>query len=506
MKNLGDLLEAASPLACHGDLAAEIDDIAFDSRLVRPGNLFVALPGRRSDGNVYIQDALRRGAAAVVSQSPEPPPGLDVPYVVVADANLALSRLSAALHDFPARRLGSIGITGTNGKTTTAHMTSAILAAAGIPVGRLSTVDLAVGSSVRRNETNHTTPQAPQVQAALAEMVAAGARYAVVEASSHALVRGRVADCEFDVAVFTNLSAEHLDFHGSLAQYREDKARLFRMLGASADKGLPKFGVVNADDREADYFREASPAPVLTYALDAPADVVGRAWEVLPSGTRFVIAAPSGEVVVHTRLVGRFNLYNWLAASTVAVGLGIGLGAVARAAEGLTGVPGRMQVVDEGQPFLVVVDFAHTPHALEGALTTLRQQVPGRVLAVFGHAGGRDRNNRPALARTAARFSDFFVITSDDPYDEDPQFIVDEVESGLADTDLELGRHYLKLVDRREGIAAALARARPGDAVLIAGRGHELYMPVGEQLVPFDDVAVARGLLAGRPRMDRAAA
>ncbi|MHB1132382.1 MAG: UDP-N-acetylmuramoyl-L-alanyl-D-glutamate--2,6-diaminopimelate ligase [Chloroflexota bacterium] len=497
MKRLRDLLQAVSPAVLTGDPDVLIGGVAFDSRRVVPGDLFVALIGRRNDGNTFIAEAVRKGATAVVSETPAGPLAAGVSHIQVDNARLALSRLSAAFHDFPAHKMVVIGVTGTDGKTTTAHMISAILRAAGLTVGRVSTVDLAVGDDVWLNETNHTTPQAPQVQAALAAMVRGGARFAVVEASSHALALHRVADCAFDVAVMTNLTPEHLDFHGTMARYRDDKARLFRLLAAGPDKDWPKLGVVNADDPSAGFFRQASPAPVLTYGIDAPADVTAHDLTLTAAGARFHLRTPRGEVVVRTRLLGRFNVYNWLAASSVAVGLGLDLGAIARAGLELRGVPGRMRRVTAGQPFLVVVDFAHTPHALSAALQTLRQHVGGRILAVIGQAGGRDADNRPALARVAARAANGFIITSDDSYDENPEDIADQIEAGAKELGLVAGKDYWRILDRRDAIATALEWARPGDAVLIAGRGHEQYQVIGKRRLPFDDAAVALRLLGG---------
>lgn len=501
MKQLGELLAAVSPVEVYGNIEIAVSGIAYDSRLVRPGDLFVALPGRRRDGNAYIRQALEKGAVGVVSENTSPPAELSVPFVVVANSARALSQLSAALHGYPARRLVVIGVTGTDGKTTTVHLTSAVLRAAGLRAGHLSTVSMGVGADVRRNETNHTTPQAPELQRALAEMVAEGTEYAVLEVSSHALALHRVADCEFDVAVLTNLTPEHLDFHGSFAQYREDKAKLFRMLGETSTKPTRRFGVVNADDPEAAHFRAASPVPVLTYGIDAEADVRARHVRATPTGSAFTVATPGeAEIDLETRLVGRFNVYNWLAAVAVAVGLELPAEAAVHAAATVAPVPGRIQTVDAGQAFTVVVDFAHTPNALENVLEALRAQTSGRVIAVFGHAGGRDRANRPRLAQVAGSHSEFFILTTDDPYDEDPEAIIGEIEKGAEALGLRRGRDYEKVVDRAAAIALALAEARAGDVVVIAGRGHERLMTIGRRRLPFDDAEVARDLLLRRLR------
>jgi UDP-N-acetylmuramoyl-L-alanyl-D-glutamate--2,6-diaminopimelate ligase len=496
MKPLGELLGKIAPQAIIGDAMPQIGGVAFDSRTVEPGDVFVAIVGQRQDGNAYIADAVRRGAAAVVSEYASPPADLPVPYVAVADATLALSQLAAALYDHPASRLGVIGVTGTDGKTTTVHLISAILAAAGVPSGKVSTVEVVTGSTVRPNVYGHTTPQAPDIQRSLHDMVVSGLRYAVVEASSHSLALNRVADCEFDVAVFTNLTPEHLDYHESIEGYREAKARLFRMAGISRDKGLPKFGVVNADDPHGDFFRNASSLPVITYGLSADADVQASSVRLFPGGTRFDLTSPLGELEVQSRLVGRFNVYNWLAAIATGIGLGIELDAVVRAVAGFASVPGRMQSINEGQPFSVVVDFAHTPNALAQALTTLRDQTPGRLIVIFGQAGGRDARNRPAMAQVVAKHADLGIVTGDDPYNEDPGAVIDAIAAGFREIGACFGEDYLIIHDRREAIYEAMRMAEPGDTVLIAGRGHESKMVIGSRRVPFDDAQVSREAIA----------
>jgi UDP-N-acetylmuramyl-tripeptide synthetase len=319
--------------------------------------------------------------------------------------------------------------------------------------------------------------------------------YAVVEASSHALALQRTAGCHFDAGVFTNLTPEHLDFHGDLPGYLAAKATLFAELGRGGDKGLPRVAVLNADDAATPRLREVTTVPVVTYGVDSAADVTARHIVPLSVGSRFEMVTPQGVAEVKLRLDGLFNVRNWLAAATAAMTQGVSLEDVKAAAETAEPPLGRMQTVDCGQPFRVVVDFAHTPNGLRQAMRTLRASGHGRLLVVFGHAGGRDRQNRPRMAEVAVQLSDFFVISNDDVYDEDPQQIADELAAGARAAGAMQGRDFAVVLDRRAAFAAAFARARPGDTVLLAGRGHMSHTVVRGKKVPFDDVLVARALL-----------
>lgn len=488
------LLGATPVAAVRGPMPPVITGLAFDSRRVAPGDLFVAIPGFKTDGAKFIPEALARGAAGVVVRTGTP---VAAPFVVeVDDPRAALADLSAAFYGYPSRALRVVGVTGTDGKTTTCHLVGRLLQAAGCRVAVLTTVYTAVGGDETPTPFDHTTPEAPDLQSWLAAAVRAGAGYAVVEVSSHALALDRVRGVEFDVGVFTNLTPEHLDFHGTFEAYRAAKGRLFVGLGLGAKAG-PKFGVVNADDPNAAYFRRVCPGPVVDYALDRPAAVLGRILDLRPDRTRFEVRLPDGrryELV--TRLPGRFNVYNWLAAIGVVFGLGLDLDFLPDAAPAVGPVRGRLTEVEAGQPFRVVVDFAHTPAALAAVLETLRQQGPRRVAVVVGHAGGRDPGNRPRLAEVAGRQADFVVITTDDPYDEDPAGIAAVMAAALEAAGRRPGRDFEVILDRRAAIGRALAWAGPGDLVLIAGRGHERFIPVGRRRIPFNDAAVARELLA----------
>ena len=496
------LREALTGLAAtvHGRDDVAVTGVSADSRTARPGDIFVAVRGLSDDGHRHVSAAVAHGARAVVSEQPPAPesavsPGSPVPWVTVPDARAALGWLAASFQGFPARRLGLSGVTGTDGKTTTTHAIAAILEAAGWPVGLISTVEVRLGDEIRPNDTNHTTPPATLLQPVLAEMVERGLRWAVLEVSSHALAQRRVAGCFFDVAVFTNLTPEHLNYHGDFARYRGAKAELFAMLGREPKEGVPSFGVFNADDPNCCALRAGCRVEQLTYAHDQEADYRLRSVENTDGGTAIGLDAPGGPVELWTPLVGRYNAYNVAAAATVGLRLGIPPAAVARGLAGFRGIAGRLQQIDEGQPFQVVVDFAHTPHALRTVLTTLRARTPGRLILVFGHPGGRDRQNRVDIARTAASMADLLILTSDDPYDEDPLGILAQLEGALR----EAGRHpdgdFMRIDERRAAIARAVELARPGDTILISGRGHLEYTIVRGQKSPLSDAVLAREAL-----------
>jgi UDP-N-acetylmuramoyl-L-alanyl-D-glutamate--2,6-diaminopimelate ligase len=398
----------------------------------------------------------------------------------VAASRTELAELAAAFYDHPSRRLPVIGITGTDGKTTTTHLLSAVLEAHGLRTGWLTTVNTRIGDDVRPNAVDHTTPEAPVVQRTLSEMVDGGVDVCILETSSHALALDRVHAVDFKVGVFTNLSPEHINFHGSFEEYRAAKSLLFQRL---PEAGL---AVLNADDPNFSHFRAATRAGVLTYALDGPADLSASHVALSPKGARFSLQGTP----INTRLIGGFNVANWLAAFGAATYFGATLKDLCEAAAAQSPVPGRMNVVDAGQPFSVVIDFAHTPQALERALDTLRDLGARRVFLVFGLAGGRDAANRPVMGDLAARKSDFFVISMDDPGHEDPAQIAQQIAAGASSGSFEIE------LDRRAAIRKVLERAQPGDAVLLAGKGHEQRMVVGDARRPWNDARAAVEALA----------
>jgi UDP-N-acetylmuramoyl-L-alanyl-D-glutamate--2,6-diaminopimelate ligase len=470
-----------------------ISGISQDSRRIQPGWLFVAVPGLERDGNDFIPAAIRAGASAIVTEKPMEAPA-DVALVHTPSARAGLADLSAAFWGHPSRELRLIGVTGTDGKTSTTQIIGAILRAAGRSVGWLSTAGIRIGDQTRPNGLDHTTPEAPAVQAILAEMLDTGVDVAVLEVSSHALSLDRVRGCAFDVAVFTNLSPEHLNFHGTLEAYRAAKATLMAMLPASDTTG-PAYAAINRDDPSADVMISASRAPVRTYGIDGAADFAASAVVLSPVGSTFTVDTPDGRFELETHLLGRFNVSNWLAAITATSGLGVTSADIQQAARELGPVRGRMEPVDEGQPYLVVVDFAHTPQALETALRTLRPHSRGRLLTLFGQAGGRDPANRPAMGALASELSDFFLITLDDPIHEDPQAIARAIQAGAEAAGGVLGHGFDIELDRRVAIRRLVAMAGPGDVILLAGKGHEQRMLVGGQKIPWDDAEEARAAI-----------
>jgi UDP-N-acetylmuramoyl-L-alanyl-D-glutamate--2,6-diaminopimelate ligase len=473
-----------------GHADKKVTAIAYDSRSVRPGNVFVALRGQKADGVSFAAQAVARGAIAVVAETPAPA-NVAASWIQVRDARLALALLADRFFDSPSRRMPVIGVTGTNGKTTTSYLLGAVLDAAGLTAGVMGTVSYRVGRVER--EASRTTPEAPDVQQLLAEMLEHGCRSAVMEVSSHALALKRVDGMRFAAAVFTNLTRDHLDFHEDMEQYFAAKRRLFQMLDADAT------GIVNADDPRAAALLAVCPRR-LTYGISQPADVTPGPFSLEIGGLALDIRTPKGSVAVRSSLVGRPNVYNILAATATAVALDLPLDAVARGVHALPGVPGRFEVVSgSDDDVTVVVDYAHTDDALRNLLETARPLASHRLVTVLGCGGDRDTTKRPLMGMVAARLSDVVIVTSDNPRSEDPARIIDEIRRGITPASF-AGRQVevASVVDRAEAIERAVSRAQAGDLVLIAGKGHEKYQQIGDRVLPFDDVAVAREALARR--------
>ncbi|CAN5265745.1 UDP-N-acetylmuramoyl-L-alanyl-D-glutamate--2,6-diaminopimelate ligase [soil metagenome] len=493
---LSALFVAAHARAEGGAADADVRSIAYDSRRVAPGALFVAIPGFHRDGHEYAREAVARGAVGVVAERPL---DVTVPVGVVADARAALADLAAELFDHPTRRLRLVGVTGTDGKTTTVHLVSDVLEAAGERTGFATTVDFKLGETRWPNETRQTTQEAVELQEFFAELVVADGTWGVLEATSHALALRKLRHCEVDIAVFTNVSPEHLDFHGTLQRYLEAKGILFEMLGSSVDKGVPKAAVLNADDPRWRYLADrAGDARVITYGIDALADVQATVQSSDGSGSRLRVTAFGEQVDFTLPLIGRFNVHNALAAAAAGIAAGAELEHARAALSKARPVAGRMELVDAGQPFNVVVDYAHTPESLDKVLSLLRSLTAGKLIAVFGSAGERDRAKRPALAEAAARHADFFVITQEDPRLEDGAGILAEIEAGAVRAGRRREIDYEAIDDRGAAIAAAIARAEAGDTVLLAGKGHERSIIVGEEKRPWDEAAAARAALRAR--------
>ncbi|MGH9533306.1 MAG: UDP-N-acetylmuramoyl-L-alanyl-D-glutamate--2,6-diaminopimelate ligase [Terriglobales bacterium] len=469
-----------------GDPPGDAAGLHYDSRRVQPGQAFVAIAGEAADGHRFIPEALRRGAVLVVSERP-PAPELEVAWLQVANARRALAQLSANWFGRPGERLQLIGITGTNGKTTTAWLAAAALRACGIPTGLLGTIEYQIGG--QRLASPHTTPESYDLQELLAEMAAADCRAAVLEVSSHALVMERVWGCRFAAAVFTNLTQDHLDFHGTLAAYREAKRRLFTGAGA----GPPLAAVVNVEDPSAAAMVAGYGGPCIGYGCEdgpeLPAQLRATAVEASPAGQRIMVRAPDGWTgVIASPLLARVNVLNTLAAFGAGLALGLPPEALVRGLEAAPPVPGRFQRVAAGQPFAVVVDYAHTPDALANVLRLARELAAARqVIVVFGCGGDRDRGKRPRMGAIAAELADLAVVTSDNPRSEAPEAILAEVVAGLAPAAAARGRRWIEEPDRRAAIEKALRAAANGDVVVVAGKGHERVQIVKDEKRHFDD-------------------
>jgi UDP-N-acetylmuramoyl-L-alanyl-D-glutamate--2,6-diaminopimelate ligase len=467
----------------------EILEIACDSRRVKPGTLFAAIHGEKTDGNNFVADAVAAGAVAVLSEHTQPgnlPPGF--PWVPVASARKALATAAANYYGRPAEVLKLIGVTGTNGKTTTSYLVDSILRAAGCEVGLLGTIGYRLVRQTR--PAPNTTPESLDLQKFLAEIVRAGGTHAVLEASSHALAMDRLWCCPFAVAIFTNLTRDHLDYHKTLDDYFAAKRRLFEGTGGAP----PAAAVVNSDDEYGQKLRGLV-ARTLTYGLEIGADITTRKPSLSLSGIEFVAETPLGKIEIRSKLVGRPNVYNILAAIGTGVAVDLSRDVIASGIAQLSAVPGRFERIEMGQPFLVIVDYAHTDDALRNLLATAKDLKPeGRIITLFGCGGDRDRTKRPLMGEVAGRASDIVVLTSDNPRSEDPLLIINDAIVGAQRTKAKV----LVEPDRRKAVEVALEEARSGDIVLLAGKGHETYQVLRDRTIDFDDREEARRILRRR--------
>jgi UDP-N-acetylmuramoyl-L-alanyl-D-glutamate--2,6-diaminopimelate ligase len=491
-----ELLDGAEVLTRSGN--PNVSGLEYDSRRVTPGDVFVAMRGESSDGNKFIDQAVAAGAVAIVSDSASQKPRPDVAWAQVPHGRRALARLSANFYRKPAERLAITGITGTNGKSTTAFLLESILAAAGRRSALIGTIEYHVAGNIL--PAPHTTPEALELNRILAEALGQGATEAVMEVSSHALEQQRVYGTPFDVAVFTNLTRDHLDYHHTMEEYFRSKQMLFAGCGTEA----PRAAVINLDDEFGARlvpFSKARSATVWTYGW-TKGEVHAEKVEIAPRGTRFDLVTPACTIPVFSPLIGKVNVYNILAAAGAALLRGCDSGSVAKGVAGLARVPGRFERVDCQQPFTVVIDYAHSDDALRNLTALAREFVQsggqkGRVITVFGCGGDRDRAKRPLMGEAAGRGSDFVVLTSDNPRSEDPLAIINDAMVGLQRS----GVKYKTEPDRKAAIALALNEANPADIVLIAGKGHEKVQVTRDGTIPFDDVEAARRVLrdAGYP-------
>jgi UDP-N-acetylmuramoyl-L-alanyl-D-glutamate--2,6-diaminopimelate ligase len=501
LRELLRVLQPAESLGSVGDTT--VTSVTYDSRQAGPGSVFVALRGVKADGAAFAMDALRRGALAIVSEA-RPPDGVTLPWIRVTDGRIALAALAAEFYGHPSDELTLVGITGTNGKTTTSYLLASIFEAAGMRSGRIGTVGYRIAD--REIEAARTTPEAPDLQRMLREMVAQGCAACVMEVSSHALSLRRADSLRFAAAIFTNLTRDHLDFHGDMEEYFRAKRRLFELLPEDG------FGIANLDDRRGPEFAAIARRPV-TYAIDAPADVRPGPLTYSLAGLSFEARTPRGTLRLRSSLVGRPNTYNILAAAAAAMALDLPFNAIEDGVAALENVPGRFELVSRADDDVrVVVDYAHTDDALKNLLATARPLAEGRLITVFGCGGDRDRTKRPLMGAVAARLSDLVIVTSDNPRSEDPEQIIEEVKRGIVvpadrmspkSQPAAKSTPFLSIVDRREAIARAVRDARPGDLVLVAGKGHEKYQQIADRTLPFDDVEVAREALARRRARSR---
>jgi UDP-N-acetylmuramoyl-L-alanyl-D-glutamate--2,6-diaminopimelate ligase len=487
--HLGDLIQKLTVKTVQGSIDREITGIRYDSRRVVPGDLFVAVKGFVSDGHAFMEQAVEKGAVAVVGEQP----GISqrAAWIIVPDSRAALAQLAASYFGFPSRKLRMIGVTGTNGKSTTTFLIRHLLESANQSTGLIGTVQYEVGE--RRLPALRTTPESLDLQELLSQCVDAGCRNVVMEVASHALSLGRVNEINFDVGIFTNLTQDHLDFHGSMKNYFDAKATLFDRM--RQNRGKVAKAVINIDDPYgqqliARYGREL---PVVTYGMGARAEFRASDFTVEMNGTSYRLDAKERSYLVRLPLIGRFNIYNSLAALAAAHAVGLDTRSAVLALAKAPQVPGRLEAVPAKRKFQVFVDYAHTDDALMNVVKTCRDLNPARLILVFGCGGNRDKTKRPLMGAVADKLADHSIITSDNPRKEDPEAIIREVESGFKH------KNYEKIVDRKEAISRAIAMAQPRDIVLIAGKGHEKYQEFSDHTVPFDDVDFAARALEENP-------
>ena len=499
---LATLLLPLDVVSATGNLDVELSGITDDSREVAQGSLFVAVKGQQVDGHLFVAQVYRQQIGGVVVQAPFQAPSHvrkegGPAWIEVKDSRKALGQLASRFFQNPSQSLLMVGVTGTNGKTTVAHVSQAILERGGYRTGLMGTVGYHVGPEYQA--ASHTTPGAIPLQAFLHRMVEAGMDTAVLEVSSHALALDRVEGCGFDTVVFTNLTQDHLDFHETMESYYHAKLRLFQEFVVPASKTGPKRAIINIDDAWGVRLQAETPVPVWTYSLRRRADIYATNVTLSMDGTRFTVHTPRGSLDIQSALVGEHNVSNLLASIGVGLARGMSLDDVRQGILGFRTVPGRFEQVEAGQDFSVIVDYAHTEDALAQLLAAARQLRRERIITVFGCGGDRDPGKRPKMGRVAAQRSDVVFLTSDNPRTEDPEAILRDIEQGVLGLSAsERGASYV-IPDRRAAIRAALLEARPGDVVLIAGKGHEDYQVIGKTRHRFDDREVVRELLAGLP-------
>ncbi|MGG3691128.1 UDP-N-acetylmuramoyl-L-alanyl-D-glutamate--2,6-diaminopimelate ligase [Heyndrickxia ginsengihumi] len=484
--NLHTLLRAL-PLVNLPKENPEITELVQDNRKVTEGSLFICIKGLTVDGHRFAEEAVQKGAAAVLAEHEL---DVNVPVIVVKNTKRAMAILADVFYEQPTRKMQLVGITGTNGKTTTSHLIEQIFRSAGRRTGLIGTMYMKIIDQTI--ETKNTTPDSLTLQHTFKKMFDEQVSDCVMEVSSHALVQGRVHGCDYDIAVFTNLTQDHLDYHKTFAEYRRAKSLLFAQLGNSFDQSHPKYAILNADDPASKEFEEVTAAHVFTYAIEQKADFMAKNIVMNPHGMSFTLVTPFEEQQVNLKLIGKFSVYNVLAAIATAYIANIPLRTIIEAIEKVEGVRGRFETVRGGQQFTVIVDYAHTPDSLENVLKTVQQFAEKRIFVVIGCGGDRDKTKRPIMANIACQLATDPIFTSDNPRSEDPLAILRDMEAGVE------GKQYKVIPDRKEAIQYAIDRAEEGDVVLIAGKGHETYQIIGENVIDFDDRQVALEMIKER--------
>ena len=484
--NLQDVLKPLYSYEISGSIdQIDIKGIKYDSRYVKPGDLFICVSGFKTDGHLYAEKAVTQGAVAVLVERHIDE--LDIPQIKVEDTREAMALVAACFYGYPSKKLGLIGVTGTNGKTTTTHLIKCILDKE-YKVGLVGTIGNMIGD--KNLVANKTTPEAVDLQEIFCQMLTENVTYGVMEVSSHALTLKRVEGSSFDVGVYSNLSQDHLDFHKTLEAYREAKGKLFEMIGKDK-KDRPQYAVINKDDQNFEYFKSKCQVPVYTYGIDGDCDFKAKNVHVRDQGVSYELEYPGGCISMDLKITGLFNVYNSLSAFAVCYLEGVAIEIIKESLE-TAGVPGRFEKVDLNQDFTVIVDYAHTPDSLENVLTSAKKFVKGRIITVFGCGGDRDRAKRPLMGEAVAKYSDYSIVTSDNPRSEEPETIIKEILPGID----KLSAAYEVVLNRKEAIARAIGMAETGDLVLIAGKGHETYQEIKGQRYPFDDREIAREILS----------
>jgi UDP-N-acetylmuramoyl-L-alanyl-D-glutamate--2,6-diaminopimelate ligase len=498
--HLADLIEGIETKHIHGSLSVDIDGIAYDSRHVEAGDLFVAIKGATHNGHAFVSEALSRGARAIISEEPCLSDA-SLTHLQVLNSREALAHVAARFYGNPSLGLRLIGITGTNGKTTTAYILESIIRSAGFIPGVIGTINYRFGTATIK--PRNTTPESLEIQQLLSDMKEEKVSHVVMEVSSHALDQNRVKDVHFDVGVFTNLTVDHLDYHKTMEHYAQSKAKLFSRFLEQSDRSKQKYAVINYDDPFAKCIESLGTAKTVRYGMSSGVDVTIEGHTASLDGISGRLKTFKGNSAFSSPLLGNFNLYNVMAAAAAALTVNIPLDAVCAGIETLSAVPGRLERVGEDTEFTVLVDYAHTPDALEKTLASVRDLGGQRTITVFGCGGNRDRSKRPVMGRIAGCMSDIVIVTSDNPRYEDPEQIIAEIVPGLTESGMPIlpsseplgTKGYLVIEDRREAIAAALTVARHGDVVVVAGKGHEDYQIVGTETLYFDDREVIKELL-----------